>query len=110
MAPGQPEGARKGPDPSSRQCYDIPVSGQGTDPASQSHPASLEPGRPPSSPRTALAVAGIIIAGVVVYANSFGGKFYLDDLRLIEANSYIRSFRPIWQYDKGAPLRNRTTR
>jgi tetratricopeptide (TPR) repeat protein len=46
-----------------------------------------------------LLAAGIIIAaGLLVYANSFGGAFIFDDTVRIVGNRNIRSVWPLWQF------------
>jgi tetratricopeptide (TPR) repeat protein len=39
-----------------------------------------------------VAIAGIIVAGIVVYANALTGEFVLDDHHLVEDNVYIKSY------------------
>lgn len=41
--------------------------------------------------------AVILIAGLIVYANSFSGAFVFDDLHFILENREIRSLWPLWQ-------------
>jgi tetratricopeptide (TPR) repeat protein len=49
-------------------------------------------------PRTAWpwAAAGIVLAGALVYANSFAGPFVFDDLISIGRNPSLRGFWPAW--------------
>lgn len=45
--------------------------------------------------RYAINILILLIAGILVYANSFKGEFVMDDRHLIAENSYIKSFRNV---------------
>ena len=52
----------------------------------------------PASARVTIQAAGllIVLAGVLVYSNSFEGPFIFDDFQSIPKNQTIRSLWPIW--------------
>ncbi len=55
-----------------------------------------------------LTLAGLVLAGIIVYANSFSGQFVLDDFKMIVYNPQFRSLWPPWHLFQGTnrPLIN----
>lgn len=62
-----------------------------------------KPGRggaspPPKRATRWLPAAVIVVAGVIVYSNSFWGTFVLDDIKHVWDDAKIRQLEPIWRF------------
>src|SRR6187549_393380 len=58
--------------------------------------AQPEVARMPTSSFPVWRMAGIVLAGLVVYANSLGGPFVFDDMGTIVQNPTIRAMGTAW--------------